>query len=65
MHSANTQAAEERQASDTPVMGTRAGEDWEADLVRRYPEPATQDAAAAEFATETFRNYGSGTRDGV
>jgi len=51
------------QAAQAETSPPVAGDDWEADLLRRYPDPA--EATPPATADDTFRNYASDTRDGV
>src|SRR5688572_238601 len=42
---------------------SRTHDDWEEDLLRRYPDPSEQPSPPAD--AEEFRNYESNTRPGV
>jgi inositol oxygenase len=50
------------QAAQSDRSPNLTHDDWETDLLRRYPDPADAPASAND---DTFRNYETDTRDGV
>lgn len=58
---------EESAGSINPPAGTDAavGDAWEADLLRRYPEPSAKASGSGDTDSQQFRNYDADTREGV